>query len=281
MGTSRKSQKKQRTQDDDRPGIWVGYGKMVRLHRDRVGLTQQELADAVGYSYEQVASIEQGRRPAKSAFTDAAETVLKAAGTLAVLQELVDLAKLPLFFQNFAKIELEAVSRFSCDPLMIPGLLQTEEYARALFTAHCPPLSDEVIEQNVEARLSRQRLLTRTPMVETCFIIGELALTNMAGSAMVKKEQLQHLLKQGAARNVEIQVMPLERSFHPGLSGPMVLLETLEHRQVGYIESQDVGLVVTGAATVSTFGLRYGKLRTQALNVEESARLIERMAGEL
>ncbi|MCL7382056.1 helix-turn-helix transcriptional regulator [Streptomyces sp. 35G-GA-8] len=278
MGTSR--QKKQRAQDDDRPRIRVGYGKLVKLHRERAGLSQQELAEAVGYSCDQVASIEQGRRPAKSAFTDAAEVVLKAGGTLAVLQDDVDLAKLPAFFQDFALIETEAVSRFSFDPLMIPGLLQTEEYARALFSEHCPPLSDEIIEQHVEARLSRQKLLTRTPMVETCFIIGEAALTSTVGNDDVMSAQLQHLLKQGSMRNVEIQVMPSDRSFHLGLSGPMVIVETLEHRRVGYIESQGVGLVVTDAATVSAFGLRYGKLRTQALNVEESADLLKRVAGE-
>ncbi|MFD7288011.1 helix-turn-helix transcriptional regulator [Streptomyces sp. NPDC059863] len=278
MGTSR--QKKQRAQDDDRPGVWVAYGKLVKLWRNKSGLTQQELAEAVGYSCDQLASIEQGRRPAKSAFTDAAEEVLSAGGTLAVLQDDVDLAKLPLFFQDFALIETEAVSRFSFDPLMIPGLLQTEEYARALFSEHCPPLSDETIEQHVEARLSRQKLLTRTPMVETCFIIGEAALTSTVGDDDVMRAQLQHLLKQGAMRNVEIQIMPSDRSFHPGLSGPMVIVETLEHRRVGYIESQGVGLVVTDAATVSAFGLRYGKLRTQALNVEESADRIKRVAGE-
>ncbi|MFJ2670734.1 Scr1 family TA system antitoxin-like transcriptional regulator [Streptomyces sp. NPDC087525] len=278
MGTSR--QKKQRTKDDDRPGIWVGYGKLVKLHRDRTGLSQQELAEAVGYSCDQVASIEQGRRPAKSAFTDAAEVVLKAGGTLAVLQDDVDLAKLPAFFQDFALIETEAVSRFSSDPLLIPGLLQTEDYARALFSAHCPPLSDEIIEQHVEARISRQKLLTRTPMVETCFIIGEQALTSMAGSADVVKAQLEHLLKQGTMRNIEIQVMPSGGGFHLGLNGPVVIMETLQHRQVGYIESQGVGLVVTDAAKVSGFALRHGRLRAQALNVEESACLIERMAGE-
>ncbi|BFO16139.1 hypothetical protein SHKM778_25270 [Streptomyces sp. KM77-8] len=82
-------------------------------------------------------------------------------------------------------------------------------------------------------------------------------------------------------RNVEVQVMPTVRGFHPGLNGPMVVLETLEHRQVGYFESQGVGLVISHAAKVSSLGLRYGKLRSQALNTEESARLIERIAGEL
>ncbi|MET4922757.1 helix-turn-helix transcriptional regulator [Streptomyces sp. PSRA5] len=279
MGTSSR-QKKQRGQEDERPGIWAGYGKLLRLHRDRAGLTQQELAQTLGYSVELVASIEQGRRPAQAKFTEAAETALNAGGTLTVLQDDVDLAKLPAFFQDFALIETEAVSRYDFEPLLIPGLLQTEEYARALFTAHCPPLSDEIIEQHVEARIGRQRLLTRTPLVESCFIIGEAALTTMVGNEDVMRGQLQHLLGQSSMRNVEIQVMPSNLGFHPGHNGSMVVLETLEHRRVGYIESQDVGLVITNPTKVSTFGLRYGKLRTQALNAEESARLIERVAGE-
>ncbi|MCI3224194.1 helix-turn-helix transcriptional regulator [Streptomyces sp. NP-1717] len=279
MGTSNR-QKKQRSPGDNRPGIWVGYGKLLKLQRDRTGLTQQELAEALGYSVELVASIEQGRRPAQAKFTEAAETTLNAGGTLSVLQDDVDLAKLPAFFQDFALIETEAVSRYAFEPLLIPGLLQTEEYARALFTAHCPPLGDELIEQHVEARLGRQKLLTRTPLVESSFIIGEAALTTVVGNDDVTRVQLQHLLEQGLMRNVEIQVMPSDRGFHPGHNGSMVILETLEHRRVGYIESQDVGLVITDPTKVSTFGLRYGKLRTQALNVEESARLIERVAGE-
>lgn len=279
MGSSSR-QKKQRSPEDNRPGIWVGYGKLVKLYRERLGMTQQELAEALGYSVELVASIEQGRRPAQARFTGAAETTLNAGGTLAVLQDDVDLAKLPAFFQDFALIETEAVSRYDFEPLLIPGLLQTQEYARALFTAHSPPLSDEIIEQHVEARLSRQKLLTRTPLVESCFIVGEAALTTVVGSGAVMRGQLQHLLEQGSMRNVEIQVMPSDRGFHPGHNGSMVVLETLEHRRVGYIESQDVGLVITNPTKVSTFGLRYGKLRTQALNAEESARLIERVAGE-
>lgn len=274
------SRPRKREKNDDNPAIWVGYGKLVKLFRERAGLTQQTLADAVGYSYEQVASIEQGRRPAKTAFTDAAERVLEAGGALAVLQEDVDRAKLPAFFQDFALIEAEAVSRFSYDPLLVPGLLQTEEYARALFTARCPPLPEEMIEQHIEARISRQRLLTKTPTVDLSFIIGESVLFNPLGVRDVTRAQLAHLLQAGAHRNVEIQVMPAAPGFHPGLDGPMVLLETVEHRHVGYFESQGIGLVVTDPGKVSTFGLRYGKLRSQALNVGDSARLIERLAGE-
>ncbi len=277
MGNNRT---RKRGAEDDRPAIWTGYGKLVKLFRERAGLTQQQLADAVGYSCEQIASIEQGRRPAKAAFTEGAERVLEARGVLATLQDEVDLAKLPQFFQDFALIEAEAVSRFSYDPLLVPGLLQTERYARALFASRTPPLDDDTIEQHVEARLHRQRLLTRTPITALSFIVGESALLNPIGGREVRQEQLHHLLSCAELRNVEAQVMPAACGFHPGVDGPMVLLETLEHRHVGYFESQGVGVVVTDAEKVSTFGLRYGKLRSQALNVEESVRFIRRVAGE-
>ncbi|WP_374112857.1 helix-turn-helix transcriptional regulator [Streptomyces sp. MNU89] len=252
----------------------------MKLHRERSGLTQQQLAEAMGYSVEQVASVEQGRRPAKDTFTEAAERALEAQGTLSVLQDDVDLAKLPSFFVDFALIEAEAVSRFSYDPLLIPGLLQTEEYARAVFTGNCPPLTDDLIEQHVEARLSRQKLLTRTPTVHVSFIIEERVLRNAVGGTEVMPPQLQRLLEAGAQRNVEIQVMPSGHGFHPGLNGPMVLLETLEHQHIAYLESQGVGTVITDPAKVSSVSMRCGRLRSQALNAEESARLIERLAGE-
>jgi transcriptional regulator with XRE-family HTH domain len=281
MGTARTRKRDHTTTEDDRPAIWVGYGRLVKLFRERAGLTQQALADSVGYSYEQVASIEQGRRPAKAAFTEAAERVLRTGGALEVLQEQVDLARLPAFFRDFALLEAEAVSRFSYDPLLVPGLLQTEEYARTLLTAHFPPLDEETVDERVTARLARQALLTRkSPPIVFVFIVEEAALHRAVGGPEVVKGQLRRLLECVAMRNVEIQVMPSARAAHSGLNGQMVLLETTERRQFVSIESQGVVSVRSDREEVSEFWLRYGMLRSQALDTEESARLIERVAGE-
>ncbi|AWK13194.1 transcriptional regulator [Streptomyces spongiicola] len=264
----------------DLPGVWSAYGVLLQHLRKRAGLNQQQLGDAIGYSLEQVASVEQGRRPAKAAFTVAADRVLEAGGVLEVLQDEVDRAKLPRFFRNFALIEAEVVSRFSYDPLLVPGLLQTEAYARAVFAGHCPPLSEEVVDQHTEARLSRQKLLTRVPMAELSFIVSEEALRNPVGDGEVMHGQWRHLLEVGARRNVEVQVMPVRSGFHVGLNGPFVVLETKDHKHLGYVESQEVGCVIRDPAEVSAFGMRYGKLRSQALHGSESARLIERLAEE-
>ncbi|MFC5200185.1 helix-turn-helix domain-containing protein [Streptomyces kaempferi] len=276
------SRTRRRGRNDDHPAIWVGYGKLVKLFRERAMMTQAQLADAVGYSYEQVASIEQGRRPAKAAFTDAADGVLEAGGALRLLQEDVDLARLPLFFQDFALLEAEAVSRFSYDALLAPGLLQTEEYAKTLLSAHFPPLDDDVVDERVAARLARQSLLSRTqPPLVFVFIIEEAVLHRAVGGSAVMKGQLQHLSELVGRRNIEIQVMPTSRAAHSGLNGPMVLLESTDSQQFVYLESQDQVTVISRREQVSEFWMRYGMLRTQALNTEESAHLIERVAGEL
>ncbi|QNP67218.1 helix-turn-helix domain-containing protein [Streptomyces genisteinicus] len=262
--------------------MWSAYGRLLQHLRKRAGLSQQALAEAIGYSLEQVASVEQGRRPAKTAFTTASDRVLEARGVLEVLQDDVDRAKLPQFFRNVALLETEAVSRFSYDPLLVPGLLQTEAYAQSLLAAHFPPLDEEIVEQRVAARLARQSLLGRkSPPVVFVFVVEEGALRRVVNNEGVMSEQLDHLLVCSRMRNVELQVMPTSRGAHSGLNGPMVLLESTDHRQTVYVEAQDVVTVRSARDEVSEFWLRYGMLRTQALDTEESSRFIERMAGEL
>lgn len=107
-----------------------------------------------------------------------------------------------------------------------------------------------------------------------------MALRYVVGSKEVMTEQLHHLLSIGELGNVEIQVLPWQVGVHPGLNGPFVLLETQERRRYAYIESQDIGQVVGDTTIVSDLTLRYGKLRSLALNIEESTRLIEKLIGE-
>jgi hypothetical protein len=141
-------------------------------------------------------------------------------------------------------------------------------------------LDEETIEDSVDARLNRQKILIKSPIVDFSFVIGEAALRQELGGPETMREQYRHLLRQGELRNVSVQVMPLGVGFHPGLHGAMVLVETAEHQQYGYFESQGIGHVVSNAKHVSEFALRYGKLRSQALNVEESAAFIRDLAGE-
>lgn len=281
-GRAAKAKGPREREGSELPGVWVAYGKLLQHLRRRAGLSQQALGAAIGYSLEQVASVEQGRRPAKAAFTVAADRVLGASGALEALQDEVDRAKLPRFFRDVAVLEAEAVSRFSYDPLLVPGLLQTEAYAEALLTAHFPPLDENTVEQRVSGRLARQSLLARkNPAIVFVFILEESALHRDVGGSAVRRAQLELLLERSRMRNVEIQIMLTSHASHSGLNGPMVLLETTDHRQSVYVEAQDVVSVRSDRREVSEFWLRYGMLRTQALNTEESSLLIERVAREL
>ncbi|MFI5755053.1 DUF5753 domain-containing protein [Streptomyces sp. NPDC051569] len=151
-----------------------------------------------------------------------------------------------------------------------------------MLTAHVPPLDIDTTEQRLAARLDRQELLNRhKPPAVASFLIEEVVLHRPVGGADVMKRQLQRLLERAATRNVQIRIVPTALGAHSGLNGSMVLLETAEHRNVAYVEAQDTGVVIAEANKVSEFWLRYGMLRSQALNIEESARLIKRVMGEL
>ncbi|AKH82640.1 DNA-binding protein [Streptomyces sp. CNQ-509] len=280
MGNNRRRGK--RIDDDGRPGSWVAYGRLLKFFRTKAGLTQEELAERMGYSLDHCASVEQGRRPAKAEFTERAEEVVEAGGVLAELQDEVDFAQLPTFFRDLAALEKEAVVRFSYDPLVIPGLLQTEDYARCMLNGTYPRVDDETVDKWLTARLARQGLLTRkNPLVTFAFIIEEATLQRMVGGREVLRTQLHRLLDCAELRNVEIQVMPSARAVHGGMSGHMVLLETADGKQYVYTESQGCVMSRAGREQTGHFWLRYGSMRALALSSEESVRLIEQVAGEL
>ncbi|MEU4174064.1 DUF5753 domain-containing protein [Streptomyces sp. NPDC026589] len=164
----------------------------------------------------------------------------------------MDLARLPMFFRDYATLEAEALSFFWYGGYVVPGLLQSEEYARAVLEGHFPPVGKELLEESLSARMDRQKLLDRqNPPVVAAFLIEEAVLYRPVGGAAVKKQQLQLLLERGRECNIQIQIVPTALGMHPGLDGSMVLLETAEREQVAYVESQDIGLVVSQSPTSS------------------------------
>lgn len=257
------------------------FGSQMGLLRKRAGLTQPELARLIGYSEAMVAAVEQGRRIPQKDFIDRVDDVLGADGLLTAGAPFIAQARYPAHFRDFAQLEAEAVSLYSYETVLVPGLLQTEEYTRALISAHCPPLDDGTLEQRVTARMDRQVLLERNSGTVLGFVIEEAALYRRIGNAEVMRGQLQRLLDCMELRNVSIQVMPMRSGAHIGLNGPLLLMETADRHTVAYIETQGVSTFIWDREAVSAYGQRYGVIRTRALNTEESARLIERMAGEL
>ncbi|MBO3677484.1 helix-turn-helix transcriptional regulator [Streptomyces sp. NEAU-YJ-81] len=258
-------------------------GKQVKLLRERSGWTQKELGNRLGYSEDQIASLERGRRTPQPEFLDAADDLLGAEGLLSVTKEDVAQAKAkarvrhPAWFRDYARLEAQAVEINDYSSHDIPGLFQTERRARALYEMRKPLLEEETIEQRVTSRLDRQKILTCWPPPMVTAVVEEAALRRPLGGWEVHKEQLEQLLRLGRLRSVELQVMPLERTEHAGMGGPFILLTPKGKPQAGYIEARNHARLATDAEEVRILAARYGTIRAQALTPGESLELIERM----
>ncbi|MEU3652440.1 helix-turn-helix transcriptional regulator [Streptomyces sp. NPDC032161] len=258
-------------------------GRQVRLLRERAGLTQRELGERLGYSEELIRSLERGRRTPQPEFLDAADDLLSAGGLLRSTMEDVKRAKArarvkhPAWFKDYARLEADAVELCYYSNHTVPGLFQTEAHTRALYAMRKPLLDDELIEQRVTSRLARQTVLTKRPAPMVSCVVEEAILRRPIGEWDVHEEQLQELVRLGGLRNVELQVMPLDRPEHAGLGGPFILLTPTRKPQVGYLEVQNISRLITDPEEVRILAARYGCIRSQALTPRESLALIERL----
>ncbi|MEU3511865.1 helix-turn-helix transcriptional regulator [Streptomyces longwoodensis] len=261
-------------------GVLRVFGRQLKRFRLRAGLERPEFGSLTGYSVSTVAAYEQGRRVPPPRFIDQADEVLDAGGVLREMKEEVARAQYPAFFRDAARLEAEAVELHVYDTHLINGLLQTEEYARAVFTMRRPLLSDETIEERVAARLARQKIFSRLPMPTTSFVIEQSVLMRPLGGVPVMRGQLEQLLLHGRRRNVEIQIMPNVRDEHAGLAGPFTLIETQDARRIAYVEAYKDSRLYTDRGTVRELEEQYGLLRAQALTPRESLTLVEELLGE-
>ncbi|MFD8392054.1 helix-turn-helix domain-containing protein [Streptomyces sp. NPDC059680] len=258
------------------------FGAAHKAFRKRAGYTQEQYAPLVGYQPGTIASIEQGRRFPPRSFVERAEEVLDAFGVLRSVYKHATREKgLASWFRQWAELEEQAISLCTWENRLVPGLLQTEAYARTLFSGRIPMFSDSEIEAQVSARLERQSLIQERPNTLFSFIVEEHLLQRLTGGADVMREQIEHLLEGTEPRNVEFQVMPMSRGFHAGLNGPVQLLETPENEWFAYSEGQENGQFIVKPNTISALHMRYAKLRSQALTPEDSRSLLERMRGAL
>jgi transcriptional regulator with XRE-family HTH domain len=248
--------------------------------RVRAGLERPEFASLVGYSVSTIAAYEQGRRIPPPRFLDQADEVLDAGGVLVEMKEEVAKAQYPAFFQDAALLEAKAVELHAYDTNAVKGLLQTPDYARAVFQMWRPLLDEETIEQRIAARLARQEIFTRRPLPHVSFVMEEAVLHRRLGGEQTWRGQLEHIILIGHARNVDVQVMPLRREEHAGLAGPFTLMETRDGRRIAYTEVQSDSRLHMERGRVRELEATYGTLRAQALTPQESLTLIEKLLRE-
>ncbi|WP_409474821.1 helix-turn-helix domain-containing protein [Streptomyces sp. HC307] len=257
------------------------FGQQLKLCRVRAGMDRVRFGPLTGYSASTIASFEQGRRIPPPKFIDRADEVLDAGGVLKAGKEVVAQAQYPAFFRDAARLEAEAVELCAYDTHIVKGLLQTEEYMRALLAMRRPLLDEATIEQRVAARLARQEIFSRWPAPLLNFVMEEYVLTRGLGGPAVRRGQLEQLLLIGQKRNVEIQVMPRDREDNAGVDGPFTVLTRQGGDQFAYMEAQGKSTLVTDREEVRALAARYGIIRAQALTPRESLANIEKLLGGL
>ncbi|MET8742250.1 helix-turn-helix transcriptional regulator [Streptomyces sp. NPDC004728] len=257
-------------------------GKLVAVFRRAAGLTQTQLADLVDHQVETIASIEQGRR---ALLPDLATKLDERLDTKGALEEAVahmpEIDLIPAWAEEYLELEREALALSWYDNQVLPGLLQTENYARAVFDSRVPTFSREEIDTHIGTRLKRQEILRREVPPTTSFVISEAIVRDRLGGNEVYRETLHHLRECADLPGISLQVMPLGRTSHAGLDGPFILLETPDYQRVAYTETQRGSQLISNPDEISILAQRYAMLRTQALNAEETQSLLDRLLGEL
>lgn len=274
-------------ESDGTAHLFRALGKQLKVLREAAGLSQKELGAAVHCGEDLVSAMERGVRTPQPDFLERADELLGAGGVLRAAKEEVREAlarsrtRHPDWFRDYARAEAEAVVLHEYSNQAVPGLLQSEAYARAVFTQRRPLLDEATIEKRVADRLARQQIFEHWPAPTFSYVLEEAVLQRPIGGTSVLRHQLRLLLDVGRMRTVELQVMPTSREEHPSLGGSFTLLTPKGRQQVAYMEVQGYPRLVTDQDEVSVFTERYGIIRAQALTPRESLTLIEKMLGEL
>ncbi|MBK3577611.1 helix-turn-helix domain-containing protein [Streptomyces sp. MBT65] len=258
------------------------FGGMLQALREHAGLSREQFGRQVGYSKHTVESVELGRRMPDDDFVEASEPVLGNTGAVRKAAEHLERRPgLASWFRQWARKEKAAISLCTYECRMIPGLLQTEAYVRALSADQLPPLDDTEVEELWSARSDRQKILRERPHTAFSFILEEHLFRRRTGGVEVTRGLIDHMLNIASLRNIEIQLMPLVQESHAGLQGTIHLLETAKLKWLAYNEGQESGQLISDPKVVSVLQSRYARMRSQALTIQDSLSLLKRMRGDL
>jgi hypothetical protein len=250
------------------------FGRQVRKERLARGWSIHELSARTGIAAGHLSRIENGKRPPTENIATACDTAFpeRRGWFTEYYEELRGWSEVPAAFRNWAELENKAASMRVWMPGIVHGLLQTEDYARALI-ATVPRTSAEAAAARLASRVERQhRVLIRDDPPSAWFIVDELCLYREVGSPEVMARQLEHLSAVAAMPTVTVQVLPAVA--HCANASEFMVTD-----DAAYAEHVAGGYVFTDEETVSALAVRFDTLRGECYKVSQSAALLERMAG--
>ena len=266
-------------------------GQELRRLREIKGMTAEEVAERLLVSQSKISRLENGRRSISQ------RDVRDLCGVYEVedhriVDSLMQMAKdsrqqgwwhafgdIP--YSVYIGLETDAASLRVYEPQVVPGLLQTREYAEALISGALPEAPPSDIEKRVSVRARRQdRISAPEHPLRLWVVIDEAALRRLVGGKQVMVNQLEHLIAQSQLPHVTVQVLPFDMGAHPGINGQYAILEFPDaaDSSVVYIEGVTSDLYLEKAHDVQRYSVMYEHLRAQALNVEQTRQFIEEIA---
>jgi transcriptional regulator with XRE-family HTH domain len=251
----------------------------LRSARIAAGLSQEELGKSINYSGSQVSAVENGQRPPTRAYVAAVDDALEKGGLFErLLGSISVLDQAPIWFRDWVVIEREATLIRWFEQSIVPGLLQTEAYARTILEVGSLHTEAE-IERLVAARLDRQSILIQPEPPTLIAIIDENVLHRAIGNASIMAAQCEHLLDCASRSHIQLHVVPGSAGAHPGLDGPFILANGPDF-ETAHLDSSLQALITDGRRSVDTLVRKWEAIRGEALPRSQTVRMIKEMAAK-
>ncbi|EGX60360.1 hypothetical protein SZN_08429 [Streptomyces zinciresistens K42] len=255
-------------------------GAELRHVRERKGLSQEALGMRLFVSGTFIGQLEAGTRRLRPDLAPMLDEVLGTDGFFARNCHASHKSRYPEHFAEAAEAEAEATAIREYAPLLIPGLLQTDAYARAVNRAFDPTAPEAVIEDWVEGRMARTRLLDHPTRPLLWAVLDEAALRRPTGGRAVMADALRHLASLARRNRVIVQVLPFESGAHAAMEGPVKLMEFEAAPPLAYFEGIRTGRLEDDPATVAQVRFTYQLLTACALAPAQSLALLDALAQD-
>lgn len=253
----------------------VRLGRRLRRLRERRGLSLRQLSDEIGdYSHSYLGRVELGEQLPSEALVKALDQFFDTDGVLGELLELAHDTLVPDYGRHVLAKEAEAVRTQVFTSSLVPGLLQTEGYARELFRRSLPGAREEQLEELVALRVGRAQLITGEEPASYWAVMDEAALRRPLAGAARMSEQLVHILEMATRPNITLQVLPFSRGAHPMLGGSLTLHTLPGGGTIASVESFASGVPVESPREVVELTQKFDVARCLALSDDDSLVLV-------
>lgn len=259
------------------------YGSELKRLRQRAGMTLAELAKKTNYALSTVSAYENGRLIPSQDFSVSADKAFGTEGDLTRLQAMVERVSVRPWFRDRVEVERKAREIKEYESYQLPGLLQTEDYARAIISVGRPMVSPDEIERAVALRMTRQEILKlddelsadREQTPRFWAVIDESALHRIVGSPEIMQAQRDHLIEMAQRPNITIQIIPNAKGPTSAYGRAFTILVSHNNSSVVYLEDPNSAHYIRDRDDVNRYVLIFDHLRASALDDTQTLRFLK------